>query len=267
MSDKKAKILVLGVAVFLILMGISLYKIFEYQGYKEAKEKNKYISYNVSDYVLVTSVTLNDYSDVFKEVNVDRVTFKNIDENLTKDFIKEEEEIINYIKRYYNEISKEEHTDLNTVNSKIKTVVNDTILSTYYEIEFVFNENTYMDNTRKYIITNNIDLKTMKVLTPDDLLNKYNYTKKYISEKIFDDDILIGEDEVVIDKSTNISFNKKDIEKKKTEYIDRIITDFDNIIKMYIERGTLVLVYDSKEIKNIFFDDEYSTDIKVRYLK
>ncbi len=267
MSDKKAKILVLCGGLFLILMGVFLYKLFEYQGYKEVKEKNTYIDYEVNDYITVSSVTLDSYSDVFGTSNVDKVIFKNIDENLTKDFVKEEEEIINYIKRYYNEIEKVEHTNLNTVNSKIKTIVNDTILSVYYEIEFVFDENIYNDNMRNYIITFNIDLKTMKVLTTDDLLNKYNYTKEYICEKIFNDDILIDDNEIVIDKNTNISFTKKDIERKKNEYISRIVTDFDNIIKMYIERGSLVLVYDTKEIKAIFFEGEFDNNIKIRYLK
>ncbi len=267
MSDKKAKMLVLGGALFLILMGVFLYKLFEYQGYKDAKEKNAYINYEVNDYITVSSVTLDDYSDVFGTINVDRVIFKNIDENLTNSFLREEDEIINYIKRYYNEIKKGEHSNLNTVNSKIKTMVNDTVLSIYYEIEFNFDENIYKDNVRNYIITFNIDLKTMKVLSTDDLLNKYNYTKDYICEKIFNDDVLINDNEIVIDKNTNISFTKKDIEKKKVEYINRIVTDFDNIIKMYVERGSLVLVYDSKEVKNIFFDGDFDTNIKIRYLK
>ena len=267
MSDKKAKSLVLFGAIFLILIGIGLYKLFEYQGYKDEKEKNTFINYEASDYTVVSSVTLDNYNDVFDSINVERVTFKNIDDNLTRNFINEEEEIINYIKRYYNEINKAEHTNSNTVNSRVKTIINDTILSVYYEIEFIFDENTYNDNIRNYIITYNIDLKTMKVLTTDDLLNKYNYTKDYISEKIFNDDILINDNEIVIDKNTNISFTKKDIERRKTEYISRIVNDFDNIIKMYIERGSLVLVYDSKEIKNIFFEGNFDTDIKIRYLK
>lgn len=267
MSDKKAKTLVIGGALFLILMGVFLYKLFELQGYKEEKGKNAYINYEVNDYVVVSSVTLDNYSDVFNSTNVDRVTFKNIDNSLTKEFINDEEELINYIKRYYTEIIKQDYTSSNRVVSKIKTVVNDTVLSVYYEIEFIFDKELYNDNIRNYIITYNIDLKTMKVLTTDDLLTKYNYTKKYIAEKIFNDEILIDEDEVLIDKNTNISFTKKDIERKKEEYINRIVTDFDNIIKMYIERGSLVLVYDSKEIKNIFFDGEFDTNIKVRYLK
>ena len=267
MSDKKAKALVMGGGLFLILMGVFLYKLFELQGYKEEKEKNAYINYEVNDYVVVSSVTLDNYSKVFNNIDVDKVTFKNIDENLTKDFINEEEEIINYIKRYYDEIIKQDYTNSNEVVSNIRRVINDTVLSVYYEIEFFFDADLYDDNIRNYIITYNIDLKTNKVLTTDDLLNKFNYTKEYISEKIFNDDILIGDDEIVIDKNTNISFTKRDIERKKDEYINRIVVDFDNIIKMYIERGSLVLIYDSKEIKNIFFEGDFDTNIKTRYLK
>ena len=267
MSDKKAKLLVMILAFILILIGVFLYKLFDFQGYREEKEKNAYVNYEVNDYVTVSSVSLDSYSSVFNTINIDKVTFKNIDENLTREFIREEEELISYIERYYNEIEKVEHTDLNIANSKIKTVINDTILSVYYELEFIFDENIYSDNIRNYIVTYNIDLKTMKVLTVDDLLNKYSYTKDYICEKIFNDDLLIDENEVVIDKNTNISFTKRDIERKKIEYIDRIVIDFDNIIKMYIERGSLVLIYDSKEVKNIFFSGDFESNIKVRYLK
>ena len=268
MSDKKAKLLVVFSAAFLIIMGVFLYKLFEFQGYKDVKQKNSYVNYEVNDYVVVTSVTFDNYEDVYENINVNRVSFKNINDGLTEDFRTKEEELITYIKRYYNEIKKEEnYSNLNSVSSKIKTMVNDTVLTVYYEMEFVFDENIYEDNIKNYIITYNIDLKTMKVLSNNDLLLKYNYTKEYIAEKIFNDDILISSNEVVVDKNTNISLTQDDLARRKSNYIDRIVTDFDNIITMYIERKNLVLIYDSKDIKNIFFNGEFDTNIKTRYLK
>lgn len=267
MSDKKAKMIIFGSAIFLILTGVFLYKLFDYQGYGEVKEKNSYINYEVNDYTIVTEVSMNGYTDVFNDIDINRVSFKNIDSSLTKDFVNKEEELINYVKRYYNEIKKYDYTNNNKAYSKVKTIVNDTVLSVYYEIEFVFDSTIYKDNVKNYIITTNIDLKTMKILSNDDLLNKYNYTKEYISEKIYNDDILIGDNEVLIDKDTNISLTKRDIERKKKDYINRIVIDFDNIIKLYIERDTLVLIYDSKDIKEMFFKDDFITNIKIRYLK
>lgn len=267
MSDKKAKVLIFGSALFLIITGVFLYKLFEYQGYDQEKEKNAYIDYEVNDYTVVSEVTMDGYSDVFNDIDINKVSFKNIDSSLTKDFINKEEELISYVKRYYNEIKKDEYTNNNKAYSKVKTIVNDTILSVYYEMEFVFDDTMYKDNIKNYIITFSIDLRTAKVLTNDDLLNKYNYTKDYIGEKIYNDDILISDSEILIDKNTNISLTKKDIERKKKDYINRIVTDFDNLVKLYVERDTLVLVYDTKDIKNMFFSDEFITNIKVRYLK
>lgn len=267
MSDNKAKGLIFGSAIFLILIGVFLYKLFDYQGYNDVKEKNTYINYDVNDYTIVSEVTIDNYSDVFSDIDINRVSFKNINSSLVKDFINKEEELISYVKRYYNEIKKEEYTNNNKAYSKVKTIVNGTILSVYYEMEFVFDDTMYKNNIKNYIITFNIDLKTMKVLSNDDLLNKYNYTKEYIGEKIYNDDILISDNEVLIDKDTNISLTKKDIERKKKEYVNRVVTDFDNIIKLYVERDTLVLVYDTKDIKNLFFNDEFGTNIKIRYLK
>lgn len=50
MSGKAAKALVIFSALFLILLGVGLYKLFEYQGY-DKKETNKFINYNVKDYI------------------------------------------------------------------------------------------------------------------------------------------------------------------------------------------------------------------------
>ena len=36
---------------------------------------------------------------------------------------------------------------------------------------------------------------------------------------------------------------------------------------MYIENNSLVMVYDKKELNNIFFDNNYVTELKIRYLK
>lgn len=262
MSGKTAKGLVIFSALFLILLGVSLYKLFEYQGYGDKKE-NTYINYNVKDYIETTPVIFNGYEDVFSSINVSKVTIKELDSNLTNTFINEEEELLEYISKYYNEIKKEEeYSNDNKVTTLIKTQINSTILSIFYQINFNFTS-----YSKTYVVTTNIDLKTNKLLTTDDLLLKYNYSKEYIAEKIFNDDILISNNEVVIDKNTNISLTKSDIERKKEEYINRISYDFDNIIKVYIENGSLVLTYNKKELNDLFFENDYSGELKIKYLK
>ena len=269
MNDRKAKMLVVASAVFLLLMGVGMYAMFEKQGYG-VKKGSTFVSYNIKDYIETTPVIYNDYSDVFTNINISKVNIKNIDSASTKAFIDKEEEFINYVKGYYSEIKsdiKEDYTPINSANSTIKTQINGTILSVFYEISFSLDENYFDNNIRNYIVTTNIDLGTGKVLSNEDLLSKYNYAKKYISEKLFEEDVLIPKGQVVIDKNTNISLTSSDIEKKKQEYVNRIIDEFDNIISIYIENNSLALVYDKKELSNLFFDNNFDTDIKVRYLK
>lgn len=262
MSERTAKILVIFSAFFLILLGIGLYKLFDYQGYGKSNE-NKIINYNIKDYIETVPVVLNNYNDVYSSINVSRLTIKNLDTDLTKKFEEEENELIGYIDKYYNEIKKkQDYTSDNTVVTLIKTQINSTVLSIFYQINFNF-----QDINKYYVITTNIDLKTNKVLTLEDLLSKYNYSKKYIAEKLFNEDILIGQNEIVIDRDTNISLTKSDIERKKEEYIQRITDDFNNIIKVYIENNSLVLVYNKKELNDLFFDNDYNNELKVRYLK
>ena len=183
-------------------------------------------------------------------------------------FIDEEKEIINYISGYYNEIMpKADYVPINTATSNIKTQINGAILSVFYQMNINLDETLFDDNIKSYNITTNIDLGTGRTLTTEDLLTKYNYTKKYIAEKIFEEDVLIGNGEVVTDKNTNISLTKQDVERRKEEYVERITSEFNNIIKVYIENNYLTIVYDKKELNDLFFDNKFDTDIKIRYLK
>jgi len=266
MSDKKARGLVIIVAFILLLAGSFLFFMFDKQGMKKNITSN-YVNYNVNDYVEITPVVFNSYGDVYSSINVSKIDLKNMDEDIYKAFINREKEIIDYITAYYNEISlNNSHLPVSTVSSTIKTQINGAILSILYRVDFELDENVFNDNIKSYFITINIDLGTNKVLTKDDMLSKYNYTRKYIADKLFNEDVLIGSGQVVVDKDTNISITKDDIQRKKSEYVERIITEFDNIMEMYIENNSLVLVYNVEELKNVFFDNKFDTEIKVRYL-
>lgn len=181
----------------------------------------------------------------------------------------EEDKLIEYITTYYNEINNEveNYISSNEVSSSIKMQINGAILSIYYELDFNLDKNIYSNNIKKYVITTNIDLATGRILSNNDLLKKYNYTRKYIVEKIFDEDLIIGNGQIVIDKNTNISLTKEDIERNKEEYINELITEFDNFINMYIDNKTLVIVYNKSELRNMFFDNDFDSELIVRYLK
>ena len=269
MSEKTAKVLVIVSAIFLLLVGFGLYKLFEYQGINKDTTSRKIVNYDIKDYVETVPVVFNGYSNVYSKINVSRVTLKDLDNNVIKTFMDEEDKLIEYITTYYNEINNEveNYIPSNEVTSSIKMQINGAILSIYYELDFNLDKNIYSNNIKKYVITTNIDLATGRILSNNDLLKKYNYTRKYIVEKIFDEDLIIGNGQIVIDKNTNISLTKEDIERNKEEYINELITEFDNFINMYIDNKTLVIVYNKSELRNMFFDNEFDSELIVRYLK
>ena len=269
MSEKTAKVLVVVSAIFLLLVGFGLYKLFEYQGINKDTTSRKIVNYDIKDYVETVPVVFNGYSNVYSKINVSRVTLKDLDNNVIKSFMDEEDKLIEYITTYYNEINNEveNYIPSNEVSSSIKMQINGAILSIYYELDFNLDKNIYSNNIKKYVITTNIDLATGRILSNNDLLKKYNYTRKYIVEKIFDEDLIIGNGQIVIDKNTNISLTKEDIERNKEEYINELITEFDNFINMYIDNKTLVIVYNKSELRNMFFDNDFDSELIVRYLK
>ena len=269
MSEKTAKALVVVSAIFLLLVGFGLYKLFEYQGINKDTTSRKIVNYDIKDYVETVPVVFNGYSNVYSKINVSRVTLKDLDNDVIKNFMDEEDKLIEYITTYYNEINNEveNYIPSNEVSSSIKMQINGAILSIYYELDFNLDKNIYSNNFKKYVITTNIDLATGRILSNNDLLKKYNYTRKYIVEKIFDEDLIIGNGQIVIDKNTNISLTKEDIERNKEEYINELITEFDNFINMYIDNKTLVIVYNKSELRNMFFDNEFDSELIVRYLK
>ena len=269
MSEKAAKVLVVVSAIFLLLVGFGLYKLFEYQGINKDTTSRKIVNYDIKDYVETVPVVFNGYSNVYSKINVSRVNLKDLDNNVIKSFMDEEDKLIEYITTYYNEINNEveNYISSNEVSSSIKMQINGAILSIYYELGFNLDKNIYSNNIKKYVITTNIDLATGRILSNNDLLKKYNYTRKYIVEKIFDEDLIIGNGQIVIDKNTNISLTKEDIERNKEEYINELITEFDNFINMYIDNKTLVIVYNKSELRNMFFDNDFDSELIVRYLK
>lgn len=267
MTDKKAKGLVIGASIFLLLVGGILYYIFDRQGYANSGNSN-FVKYEINDYVEVNNLNLDSYNDVYNNIKVSKVNIKNIDNDGIKTFIHNEDNIIGYITGYYNEIKqKDSYTSSSSAVSSIKKQINGTVLSVLYRIDFELDPIYFEDSSRSYITVFNVDLATGKSLSTDDLLLKYNYTKDYIADKIFIEDILIPSDQIVIDKSTNISLTRSDIERRKSEYINRIVSEFDNIIKVYIDNNNLTLVYDKKELNSLFFDTDIDTDIKTRYLR
>ena len=87
MSEKTAKVLVVVSAIFLLLVGFGLYKLFEYQGINKDTTSRKIVNYDIKDYVETVPVVFNGYSNVYSKINVSRVTLKDLDNDVIKNFI------------------------------------------------------------------------------------------------------------------------------------------------------------------------------------
>ena len=265
MSDRNVHGLVIFTAIILLLTGTALFFVFDMQG---VNKNNNYINYNVDDYVEIIPLVFNGYSDVYGNIDVSKINISNLNQELVRNFTGKEEQIIGYIREYYNQIkTKDSFSNMSEVTDVTKSQINGTLLSVFHRVDFVLEDNILENSNMSHVITYNVDLAKNKMLTNDDLLSKYTYSKSYIAEKLFIDDILNISGQILTDKETNISLTKKDIERKKEYYIKTITEEFDNIITLYVDNGTLVLIYDKMNLKSMFFEGEFEAQIQERYLK
>lgn len=79
--------LVVVSAIFLLLVGFGLYKLFEYQGINKDTTSRKIVNYDIKDYVETVPVVFNGYSNVYSKINVSRVTLKDLDNDVIKNFM------------------------------------------------------------------------------------------------------------------------------------------------------------------------------------
>ena len=79
--------------------------------------------------------------------NLDDI-LKDLDNDVIKNFMDEEDKLIEYITTYYNEINNEveNYIPSNEVSSSIKMQINGAILSIYYELDFNLDKNIYSNN-------------------------------------------------------------------------------------------------------------------------
>ena len=162
MTDKTSKLMVVFASIFLICVGLTLYYIFDKQGYQNSGKSN-YVKYNVNDYVEIENLSFDNYNDVYSNIDVSKVKLNNLDEEVIKTFLHNEDNIIGYVTGYYNEIKqKESYTSSNKAESSIKKQINGTVLSILYRIDFDLDPIYFEDNNRSYITVLNVDLATKK---------------------------------------------------------------------------------------------------------
>ena len=177
------------------------------------------ISYRVNDYV---------------NIDGDKVYLKNINEEISSDFINEQEKIINN----------------NVISVDITKGIYNQVLSIM--INYTINDNV---NTYDEVLTINIDLKNNLVLNNDQLLNFANTDYKSIATDIFNNNIKLGSDSnnKVVDAITDNEMSASEFNNNSEKYIIRIREKLPQIIKLYIDDNKLYYVVKLSEIENVCY--------------
>ena len=163
----------------------------------------------------------------------------------------------------FNQMTTGAHNDFERATKIARAMVTEFGMSSLGPVQYesgshdVFLGRDYMsDKNFSDKVAHEIDLEVRKII---DECYKQGETIIKENRQLLD---LIAKHLVEVETLT-----KEDIERNKEEYINELITEFDNFINMYIDNKTLVIVYNKSELRNMFFDNDFDSELIVRYLK
>lgn len=211
-------------------------------------QKEYGISYQVEDYISIDKVDLG--SD---RVNLEKVSFKNLDSSLVEDFLEDQYELLNgaeYTLNYYKDNNFSTITvDTMVASSNIWYQINKDILTVHYEVV----TETELGQARNFL-TVNIDLKNNKVITDEDLLllgnssfykiaeDNYNKSLNRLEECSKNNTCYYTYGFAIRDNNIekNVSYN--DFVSNKDKFIKLVEKVVDDNIEVYVKDG--VIKYD-----------------------
>lgn len=213
-------ILILTMLICIIIAMITYWIYAYYHKYGKFYFEDKIISYRVSDYI---------------EIKGDIVHLKDIDENINKDFIRKQEDIIN---------------SNNIVSTDITKGLYKNILSIM--ISYTVYNNS---NNNEEVLVLNIDLKNDKLLSNDDILNMIDRSYKDIATDIFNEYIKLPDDydKKVIDIITDKEITASEFNSDSEKYIIRIREKLPEVIKLYIQDNKVYYIVNLSEIDKVCY--------------
>ena len=259
--EKEKKEFVIGSILLVILILLTIFLI-TYVLYIKEKEKMLNIpenKYNVTDYIYIEKVDYNKYNNVFNgNLEIPKITLKNIDESIINDFENNETdillEIVNSTKELESRIEDNEYTPVSTINIDMDYKIFNNILSIKYilTIKLDFNLDTII---RPLYL--NYDIETGKVLSNTELLNLLEYNPLEISEYLLNNVVLKGknDNDSVTDSISNKEITIRKINENKDEYINRISEKIDNLY-IFINGDNILLGYFYNDLINICYLSE-----------
>lgn len=213
---------------------------------------------DATNYVLMEEIDTTKYMDLYSSVNLKKISFKNLTNESTSEFIKKQDEIIKSLedsisvnKEFVNEYNKEHNVTGYKSTSKLESIIltniNNNILSVLYLIE----DEVDYKKVNNYIANLFVDTVSKNLLSSEEVLSKYGLSKEGISRRVFDL-VIEGKD------------NKDELTKEADSYSSKIMDNFDKYIYLYFNNDGIYLKYNKGDISNYLFNSsldsvKYST--------
>ena len=212
-------------------------------------------------YVMVTPYQYADAEGIFTSFNVSTISFKNLDESLTSEFLQRQQEFIDTIDSYHQQVLDLGVTDYgtNSIMSVINYTVSDSILSVVYQ--FKVNIPLLSINTTE-AISLNIDLANQRIMTNDLMLSYLEKDINNVANRVFEETIITlnFEDNNYVDIDTETKVDATNVESFREVYVTKIADYLQNNGIGYIVNDQYNIMYRNSDILALLFNVDIVAD-------
>ena len=265
--DKDKRQTIIAVILLVILIGavIVITYIVKFSGLANevGNDNNEVINNSnpADQYVTVTPYQYTDAEGVFTTFNVSTISFKNLDESLTSEFLQRQQEFIDSIDSYHQQVIDLGVTDYgtNSIMSVINYTVSDSILSVVYQ--FKVNIPLLSINTTE-AISLNIDLANQRIMTNDLMLSYLEKDINNVANRVFEETIMTlnFEDNNYVDIDTETKVDATNVESFREVYVTKIADYLQNNGIGYIVNDQYNIMYRNSDILALLFNVDIVAD-------
>ena len=266
--DKEKRQTIIAVILLVILIGavIVITYIVKFSGLaNEVDNDNNNEVINNSNpadqYVMVTPYQYADAEGIFTTFNVSTISFKNLDESLTSEFLQRQQEFIDRVDILHQQVIDLGVTDYgtNSIMSVINYTVSDSILSVVYQ--FKVNIPLLSINTTE-AISLNIDLANQRIMTNDLMLSYLEKDINNVANRVFEETIMTlnFEDNNYVDIDTETKVDATNVESFREVYVTKIADYLQNNGIGYIVNDQYNIMYRNSDILALLFNVDIVAD-------
>ena len=212
-------------------------------------------------YVMVTPYQYADAEGIFTTFNVSTISFKNLDESLTSEFLQRQQEFIDRVDILHQQVLDLGVTDYgtNSIMSVINYTVSDSILSVVYQ--FKVNIPLLSINTTE-AISLNIDLANQRIMTNDLMLSYLEKDINNVANRVFEETIMTlnFEDNNYVDIDTETKVDATNVESFREVYVTKIVDYLQNNGIGYIVNDQYNIMYRNSDILALLFNVDIVAD-------